>query len=126
MQKPALWIAVILVLAVLAVALTIWLVAPRATIEVKTDRTGETEALAAAKAAVATRAPDAQSINFGDLKVNWVGDNPAVCGQVDIVEEQDSFTGMERFVWVDGQVTLEESDGSDAVTRQWQAVCQSV
>ncbi|MBN9318882.1 MAG: hypothetical protein J0I28_04245 [Caulobacterales bacterium] len=89
-------------------------------------RVNEIDAIEAAKAAVSTRTPTAISLTFGDAKVNWVGDKPAVCGLVDIEEPEDSFVGQERFVYVDGQVTLEQADGTDAINRQWDAVCKSV
>jgi hypothetical protein len=89
-------------------------------------RVGEIEAIDAAKAAVSTRTPTAISLTFGQARVNWVGDAAAVCGTVDIEEAEDSFEGQERFVYVDGQVTLEEADGTDAVNRQWDAVCKSM
>jgi hypothetical protein len=86
-------------------------------------RTDDAEAIEGARIAVTGRLPEAQSVNFGKLFVHWDGEIPSVCGQVDIVEEQDSFDGAERFVWSQGDLTLEEIDGSDVVDQKWGDLC---
>lgn len=82
------------------------------------------ENVVAARAAIASRMADAQSINFGTIYTHWTGDIPAVCGQVDIVEEQDSFDGQERFIYSDGALLLEEIDGTDTLTQRWRDLCE--
>jgi hypothetical protein len=91
--------------------------------EVVQDRTDDDEAIAGARSAVETRAPDAE-ITFGKTFVAWTGSVPSVCGEVDIVEEQDSFDGAERFIYTQGALLLEEIDGADPLARQWTAVCK--
>jgi hypothetical protein len=86
-------------------------------------RTDDAEAIEGARIAVTGRLPEAQSVNFGKLFVHWDGEIPSVCGQVDIVEEQDSFDGAERFVWSQGDLTLEEIDGSDVLDQKWGDLC---
>lgn len=86
-------------------------------------RTDDTEALEGARIAVAGRFPEAEVVNFGKVFVHWDGEIPSVCGEVDIVEEQDSFEGLERFVWSQGDLALEETDGSDALDQKWGDLC---
>ena len=128
--RVALIVVTVLLITVSVGGLVVWRFFPQA-IPNKQDRVwdqrvGEIDAIEAAKAAVSTRTPTAISLTFGAAKVNWVGEKAAVCGTVDIEEAEDSFEGSERFVYVDGQVTLEEADGTDAINRQWDAVCRSV
>lgn len=52
------------------------------------------------------------------------GADEAVCGTVDIDEPQDNFDGPERFVYVDGGLTLDEVDGNDVVSARWRDVCE--
>ena len=89
-----------------------------------TDRIDDEEAIAGAKTAVAARAPDADALNFGKVFVYWLGDIPSVCGEVDIDEAQDSFDGAERFIWSEGNLLLEEIDGSDPLTQRWNDLCK--
>jgi hypothetical protein len=56
--------------------------------------------------------------------VHWDGEVPSVCGHVDIVEEQDSFDGEERYVFSEGALVVEEVDGADVVSQKWSDVCQ--
>ena len=86
-------------------------------------RTDDAEAIEGARIAVTGRLPEAQAVNFGKLFVHWDGEIPSVCGQVDIVEEQDGFDGAERFVWSQGDLTLEEIDGSDVAEQKWSDLC---
>jgi len=92
--------------------------------DVAQDRTDEAEAVIGAKAAIAARMPQAQSIFFGKVLVRWTGTIPSVCGEVDVVEPQDSFEGPERFIYSEGDLTLEEVDGSDAVSQKWDDLCK--
>jgi hypothetical protein len=87
-------------------------------------RTDDAEALEGARIAVTGRLPQAQAVNFGKIFVHWDGEIPSVCGEVDIVEEEDGFDGLERFVWSQGDLTLEEIDGSDVVAQKWGDLCQ--
>lgn len=92
-------------------------------VEAVDHRTDDTEALEGARIAVAGRFPEAQSVNFGKVFVHWNGEIPSVCGEVDVVEEQDGFEGPERFVWSQGDLSLEETDGSDALDQTWGDLC---
>ena len=82
------------------------------------------EAVEGARIAVTGRLPEAQAVNFGKVFVHWDGEIPSVCGEVDIIEEQDSFDGEERFIWSQGALTLEEIDGSDVVDQKWSDLCE--
>ncbi|WP_035018653.1 hypothetical protein [Caulobacter sp. UNC358MFTsu5.1] len=86
-------------------------------------RTDDAEAVQGARIAVADRFPEAQGVDFGKTFVHWDGEIPSVCGEVDIVEEQDGFDGPERFVWSQGDLKLEETDGSDALDQSWSDLC---
>lgn len=88
------------------------------------QKTDDLDAQVAARTAIADRFPMATTIAYGAIKVNKLGDVPAVCGQVDIDEPSDSFEGMERFVFVDGALTLEETDGSGETEARWKDVCE--
>ncbi|CAN5895483.1 hypothetical protein BH11PSE1_BH11PSE1_07180 [soil metagenome] len=92
--------------------------------EVSEIRIDDEDAIAGAKTAVAARLPDADALNFGKVFVYWLGDIPSVCGEVDIDEQQDSFDGAERFIWSEGNLLLEEIDGSDPLTRRWNDLCK--
>ncbi|MDB5469563.1 MAG: hypothetical protein JWR84_1123 [Caulobacter sp.] len=109
------------------VIVVVWLVfayvIPDGVADGKADERDGAAAILAAKAAVETRLPDAQSMAFDKVSVVWLGEAPAVCGWVDVDEPQDSFDGPERFVYVDGQVMLEQLDGSDAVKQRWDDAC---
>jgi hypothetical protein len=87
-------------------------------------RTDDAEALEGARIAVTGRLPQAQAVNFGKVFVHWDGEIPSVCGEVDIIEEENGFDGPERFVWSQGDLTLEEIDGSDVVAQKWGDLCQ--
>jgi hypothetical protein len=78
--------------------------------------------VAGAKIAIENRFPEAQ-LTFGDATVHWDGDIPSVCGRVDIVEPQDMFDGPERYVFSEGELTVEEADGTDAVNQKWSDLC---
>ena len=86
-------------------------------------RDTQAEAVQGARIAVADRFPEAQGVDFGKTFVHWDGEIPSVCGEVDIVEEQDGFDGPERFVWSQGDLKLEETDGSDALDQSWSDLC---
>lgn len=79
--------------------------------------------IAGARIALESRFPEAQ-LNFGAQVVHWDGEVPSVCGHVDIVEEQDSFDGEERYVFSEGALVVEEVDGTDVVNQKWSDVCQ--
>lgn len=87
------------------------------------DRAQSTELLEAARMAVQGRVQDAQAITFGKVFVNRIGPDPAVCGEVDIDEPDDSVGGPERFVYLGGQLTLDQLDGTDTVAAKWRDVC---
>jgi hypothetical protein len=91
--------------------------------QVVQEKTADSEDTMAAKAAIEARNPNAAAIDFDHVFDHWTGDIVAVCGRVNIVEDQDSFEGFERFVYADGELTLEEADGSDAVGRKWNDLC---
>jgi hypothetical protein len=97
----------------------------QANTEAKGERIDETEAVEAAKAGLEARFPDAADLTFGVVTVNWLGDTPAVCGQVDIEEPEDSFDGPERFIAYPGQLWVEETDGSAVLDAQWKVYCRS-
>ena len=98
---------------------------PDAESDVAADRQGEAEAVVAARAAVVTRKPEADTVTFGKIAVHWQGDDPAVCGEVDIEEEQDSLSGEERFVYLDGGLALESQDGSAQLDKKWDDICKA-
>jgi hypothetical protein len=79
--------------------------------------------MAGAKIALESRFPQAQ-LTFGQTFVHWDGDLPSVCGRVDIVEEQDSFDGEERYVFSQGALTIEEVDGTETLEQKWSDVCE--
>jgi hypothetical protein len=79
--------------------------------------------IAGAKIALESHFPEAQ-LTFGEQFVHWDGDLPSVCGRVDIVEQQDSFDGEERYVFSQGALVVEEVDGTDVVNQKWSDVCQ--
>jgi hypothetical protein len=87
-------------------------------------RADDAQAIEGARIAVTGRLPEAQAVNFGKVFVHWDDEIPSVCGDVDIIEEQDSFQGAERFVWSQGALTLEEIDGSDVVDQKWGDLCE--
>jgi hypothetical protein len=97
----------------------------KAKTETKGERIAETQAVEAAKAALEARFPDAFDLTFGAVTVNWMGDTPAVCGQVDIEEPDDSFDGPERFIAYPGRFWVEEIDGSAVLDAQWKVYCRS-
>ena len=86
-------------------------------------KTDDAEAIEGARIAVTGRLPEAQAVDFGKMFVHWDGEIPSVCGEVDIVEEQDGFDGAERFVWSQGALALEEIDGSDVLDQKWSDLC---
>jgi len=112
-----------LVLAGLGVGLAVFILR-----DTHTETVGRTaddaQAIEGARIAVTGRLPEAQAVNFGKVFVHWDGEIPSVCGEVDIIEEQDSFQGAERFVWSQGALILEEIDGSDVVDQKWSDLCE--
>lgn len=96
----------------------------RADAELVAEKKDSDQDVVAAKAAIASRMADAQQISFGTIYTHWTGDIPAVCGMVDIVEEQDSFDGQERFIYAEGALLLEETDGSDVLGQRWRDLCE--
>ncbi len=91
--------------------------------EVADHTVDNTEAIEGARIAVTGRLPQAQSVDFGKVFVHWDDEIPSVCGEVDIQEPEDNFDGAERFVWSQGDLTLEEIDGSDVVGQKWSDLC---
>ena len=117
----------VIALIVLVLGLLFWDdVMPDARAEIRHDAQDEADQIEAARTAIAARESEADTITFGKVAVDWIGQAPAVCGQVDIEEPQDSLGGPERFVFVDGELTLESADGSAAVQQKWQDVCDDV
>lgn len=86
-------------------------------------RADDADAIEGARIAVAARFPQAEGVDFGKVFVRWDGEIPSVCGEVDVVEEQDGFEGPERFVWSRGDLSLEETDGADALDQTWGDLC---
>lgn len=114
-------------LAALAIALLLWTrVVPAARQAIAHNAEDDAAELAAARAAILTRTPDADSVTLGQAAVAGFGQTPAVCGRVDIEAPDDSLDGPERFVFVDGELTLESTDGSAAVDARWKDVCDGV
>jgi hypothetical protein len=117
----------LVLLAILVAGLLFWDdVIPHARAEIRHEAQDEAEEIQAARTAVFARDPDADTITFGKVNVDWIGEAPAVCGLVDIDEPQDSLDGEERFVFIDGGLTLESLDGSAAVQQKWKGVCDDV
>lgn len=87
------------------------------------DELQDQELITAAKTAVEADAPEAQSVRFGQVFAHREGSVASVCGAVDIVQPDDGFGGAERFVYSEGDLMREETDGSDVVTRKWQDLC---
>lgn len=111
-----------LVLAGLGAGLAVYIL--RDTHTEAVDHTADdVEAIQGARIAVTGRLPEAQAVNFGKVFVHWDDEIPSVCGDVDIIEQQDNFEGAERFVWSQGALTLEEIDGSDVVDQKWGDLC---
>ena len=112
-----------LILAGLGAGLAVYVLRDTHT-EVVDHRADDVEAVEGARIAVTGRLPEAQAVNFGKIFVHWDGEIPSVCGEVDIQEPDDSFDGVERFVWSQGALTLEEIDGSDVIDQKWSDLCE--
>lgn len=111
-------------LAVLVLVLLFWdRVIPDARAEAAADTRDEAAEVEGAKSAVVARASEADAITYGPIRVNWIGEDAAVCGEVAIDEPDDSIEGTERFVFVDGELTLQSQDGDAAVNQKWKDVC---
>ena len=123
-RKPALIGAAVGFFALVAAGLAFRFLVPDLSTQARADSADQAGALTAAKAAVETHFPTADSISFGKIAVNWVGQDPAVCGLADVDEEQDSFDGPERFIYFQGQTLIEEVDGSDALDARWKDLCE--
>ena len=111
-----------LVLAALGAGLTAFVLRDTQ-VEAVDQKADDADAIEGARIAVTGRLPEAQAVNFGKVFVHWDGEIPSVCGEVDIVEEQDSFDGAERFVWSQGDLTLEQIDGGEVLDRKWGDLC---
>jgi len=117
----------VVLLIVFILALLLWdRIVPDTRAQIQHDAEDEAAQITAARSAIIAHEPDADSITFGKVAVDWIGESPAVCGKVDIDEPQDSLDGEERFVFIDGELTLESLDGSDAVQEKWKDVCDDV
>lgn len=88
------------------------------------DDEARREDLAGARTILMGRFPDAERVTFDRVFVHGDGDARAVCGFADVVEPDDGFDGPERFVFQGGQLVLEETEGSDAVSQKWKDVCE--
>lgn len=121
----ALWLACagLCVAVALGVAATA-LIARDVRIEAKADAAASTEDLEGARLTLVDRFPDAEEISFGQAFVHGDDEARAVCGRVDIKQSDDGFDGEERFIYVLGGLTLEETDGSAAITQKWKDVCE--
>ena len=91
--------------------------------EVADGQLQDEELITAAKTAVETDAPEAQSISFGKVFAHRTGSIASVCGAVDIVQPDDGFDGAERFIYSEGDLKREETEGSDVLTQKWQDLC---
>jgi hypothetical protein len=91
--------------------------------EVADDQLQDNELIAAAKTAVEADAPEAQSINFGQVFAHREGAIASVCGAVDITQPDDGFDGAERFIYSEGDLKREETEGSDVLSQKWQDLC---
>lgn len=111
-----------LVLAAVGVGLSVYVVRD-ASHEETAEAHDDPLQIAGAKIALESHFPEAQ-LNFGEQFVHWDGDVPSVCGHVDIVEQQDSFDGEERYVFSEGALVVEEVDGTDVVNQKWSDVCE--
>jgi len=121
---PRLWLgALALLLIGGAVALYALLVVPDGVDEAAADHVEAVDSIATAKIAIQNRMTDATSITFGKVAAYPVGNAEAVCGLVDIVEPDDTFDGEERFTYLDGELSLEELDGTDVVQQKWRDLC---
>jgi hypothetical protein len=88
------------------------------------DKAVSQEDLIGARIALEDRFPDAEKLTMGETFTHGDGKERAVCGRVDIEQADDGFDGEERFIFQLGELTLEETDGSDAVAREWRNVCE--
>ncbi|PZQ56444.1 MAG: hypothetical protein DI570_20795 [Phenylobacterium zucineum] len=88
------------------------------------EQTASREEMAEARAALEDRFPNAAQMAFSGVFAHGEDAGRAVCGSVDIEQPDDGFDGPERFVFVDGGLTVEEADGTDAVTARWKDVCE--
>lgn len=88
------------------------------------DDAASAEDLEGARIAIVDRFPDAEEVAFGKAFLHGESEARAVCGYVDVKQTDDGFDGEERFVFVLGQLMLEETEGSDALTQRWKDVCE--
>jgi hypothetical protein len=91
--------------------------------QVADNQLQDQELITTAKTAVEADAPEAQSVSFGQVFAHRDGSVAAVCGAVDIVQPDDGFDGAERFVYSEGDLKREETDGGEVVTQKWQDLC---
>lgn len=91
--------------------------------EAADDHLRDEELVTAAKTAVEADAPEAQSVSFGEVFAHREGSVVAVCGAVDIVQPDDGFDGLERFVYAQGDLKREETDGADTLSQRWRELC---
>jgi hypothetical protein len=91
--------------------------------EIADDQLQDNELIAAAKTAVEADAPEAQSISFGQVFAHREGTIASVCGAVDITQPDDGFDGAERFIYSEGDLKREETEGSDVLTQKWSDLC---
>lgn len=114
--------------AIVAIAVTAWLVwsvfLPEAASERHDQDIASREMVQAAALAIRDRFPNAQSTTFVSVVTHGVGGSLAVCGTVDIEDANNAFQGPERFVYAGDELTLEEADGSPVVEQRWRDVCE--
>lgn len=126
LPRWAIWVAAVLLLGLIGAG-GVMLVGDMRTDEradAAADAAATTQDLDGARIAIVDRFPDAEAVTFGQSFVHGDGEGRAVCGRVDVKQSDDGFDGEERFVFVVGQLTLEETEGSDALTQKWKDVCE--
>ena len=92
--------------------------------DVQAERAASDQDMAQARAALADRFPNASAMTSSGVFTHGEDSGRAVCGRVDIEQPDDGFDGPERFVFVDGGLTVEEAEGTAAVEVRWKDVCE--
>lgn len=127
LDRRVVLIAVAVVLAVvaaIAVVVVTQSLSHKAEDRLAADRIDDKDAIVGAKTAMQSRMPDAQQISYDHVYVMWNDGAPTVCGDVDIVQDEDSFDGPERFIYASGDLMLEEADGTPQLDTAWKELCQ--
>ncbi len=92
--------------------------------DAQAEQTASEEDTAQARAALEDRFPNASAMTFSGVFAHGEDSGRAICGRVDIEQPDDGFDGPERFVFVDGGLTVEEAEGTAAVEARWKDVCE--